>query len=113
MLEFEKLIEKVSESIRKNGEKELSELSKTYNTPVATLIASAWVTSNCADIIFINLTPLGTANGTMQVNNYTLQPGGYLGITGNNAEINKQSYNVVFAAGATTCVVIKRLYQNP
>lgn len=112
MFEFERIIQAVGEAVKTGVDRELVVLTKQFNTPIQNLVKTAWVSSNCSDIIFINLTPLGTANGTIQVNNYVLQPGGIFGVMGNNAEINTDSYNVVFGSGATICSVIKKLYVN-
>lgn len=111
MNEFEQLIQRVSEAIKSGTQKELDALTKEFNSPIQNLVNTQWVTSNCSDIIFINYTPLTvTVNGNIQVNNYILQPGGFFGVMGNNAEINKDTYNVVFDSAATFCVVIKKLY---
>jgi hypothetical protein len=110
MLEFEILIKRVSEAIKRDTDKQIDLLSKEFNTPIQNIVATQWVHSNCSDIIFINYTPLGTANGNVQVNNYILQPGGFVSFGGNNAEINRDTYNVVFGSAATNCVVIKKLY---
>lgn len=109
--EFEDLLKRVTESIKQGTERELAELTKEFNTPIMNIVRTQWVSSNCSDIIFINYTPLTvTVNGNIQVNNYILQPGGFFGVSGNNAEINRDQYNVVFDALATNCVVIKKLY---
>lgn len=108
--EIDKLILAVTSAVKNSSERELEELTREFNTPIQNLVNTQWVTSNCSDIIFINYTPLGTANGNIQVNNYVLQPGGIFGVSGNNAEINRDTYNVVFDTGATNCVVIKKLY---
>lgn len=109
--EFEKLIQRVSDAVRSGTERELAELMKEFNTPVQTMVKTGWVTSNCSDIIFINYTPLSVVSGgNIQINNYPLQPGGYVGFMGNNAEINRDTYNVTFDVSATLLVVIKKLY---
>jgi hypothetical protein len=111
MLEFERLIEAVSNAIRVGTQAELDALTKEFNTPVMNIVKTQWITSNCADIIFINYTPLAvTVNGNIQVNNYILQPGGFVSISGNNGELNVDTYNVVFDPLATNCAIIKRLY---
>jgi|ERR1700688_850047 len=109
--EFDQLLAAIKQGIKDNTTAELEALTKSFNTPIQNLVRTQWVTSNCSDIIFINLTPLTVlTNGNIQVNNYILQPGGYFGVNGNNAELNTDQYNVVFDALATQCVVIKKLY---
>jgi hypothetical protein len=109
--ELDELIKRVTEAIKSGTEKELSELTREFNTPIQNLVATQWVSSNCSDIIFINYTPLTVlVNGNISVNNYILQPGGFFGVNGNNAEINRDTYNVIFGSAATNCVVIKKLY---
>lgn len=111
MLEFEKLIARVSEVIKAGQIDQIEKLTKEFNTPIQNLVATGWVTSNCSDIIFINYTPLTVVTGgNIQINNYVLQPGGFIGWMGNNAEINKDTYNVIFGPNATSCVVVKKLY---
>lgn len=108
---FERLIETVRDAVKSGAKDTADILTKEYNTPIQTLVNTAWVTSNCSDILFVNLTPLSVvANGTVQVNNYVLQPGGFIGFSGNNAEINKDTYNVIFDSAATSVVVVKKLY---
>ncbi len=111
MWEFETLIKQVENAIALGSANALAELVKTFNTPVQNLVKGGWVTSNCSDIIFINVTPLSvSANGGISVDNYVLGPGAYIGFMGNNAEINTQQYNVTFQTAAIQCVVIKKLY---
>src|ERR1700692_2393507 len=109
--EFDELLKAIKKGIQEGTASEWETLTKSFNTPIMNIVKTQWVTSNCSDIIFINLTPLTVlTNGNIQVNNYVLQPGGYFGVNGNNAEINTDQYNVVFDALATQCVVIKKLY---
>lgn len=112
MLEFEHLIQKVTQAVNQGTQAEIEKLTKEFNTPFQVLVATGWVNSNCSDIIFINYTPLNTANGSVLVNNYELQPGGFVGFMGNNAEINRDQYNCVFQSAATKLWVIKKLYVN-
>lgn len=109
--EIDTLVKYLTDAVKNGVQLQLDQLAKEFNSPVMNIVKTQWVTSNCSDIIFINYTPLSVAvNGDIQVNNYVLQPGGYFGVMGNNAEINKDSYNVVFNSAATNCVVIKKLY---
>jgi hypothetical protein len=109
--EFNDLLRQVWAAIDAGTQSQLDALSTTFTTPIANLVKSQWVTSNCSDIFFINYTPLSVlTNGSVFVNNYELQPGGFYGVSGNNAEINTDTYNVVFGSAATKCVVIKKLY---
>lgn len=113
LFEFEELIRRVEGAIKNGTEKELAQLCREFNSPVMNIVRSQWVTSNCSDILFINLTPQSVlSGGTINVNNYTLQPGGFFGVMGNNAEKNVDTYNVVFDTAATLCVIIKKLYVN-
>jgi len=111
--EFEELIKRVTESIRLGTQKEIEVLCKEFNTPVQVMVKGGYVTSNCSDIMFINYTPLSVvSNGSCFVNNYELQPGGFVGWMGNNAEKNKDSYLVTFQSAVTKVVVLKKLYVN-
>ena len=110
-LHFEQLLKQVLEAVKDGTCKELEQLTREFNTPVQKIVRTQWVNSNCSDIMFINLTPLTViVNGNIQINNYVLQPGGFVGFMGNNAEINVDTYNVVFDSAATSCVVLKKLY---
>lgn len=112
-LEFEQLLKELRDAVRRGTQAEIDTLTKRFNTPVQTLVKSGWVTSNCSDILFVNLTPLTVvANGNITVNNYLLQPGGYVGWMGNNAELNEDTYIVNFESAATSCVILKKLYKQ-
>jgi hypothetical protein len=111
MFEFEKLIERVTEAVKIGSQNALDDLTKEFNTPVQNFVKTQWVSSNCSDILFINYTPITVlTGGNIEVNNYILQPGGFIGFSGNNAEINRDQYNVVFGPNATLCTCVKKLY---
>ena len=107
---FETLLKAIRLEINADSTKQLALLCKEYNTVFQNLVGSDWVSSDCSDILFVNITPLATVNGDIGVNNYPLQPGGFIGFMGNNAEINKTQYNVVFNTGAIQMWVFKKLY---
>lgn len=115
MFEIDNLIKRVTEAVQLGSKKALDELTKEFNTPVQILVPNSnkWVTSNCSDIIFINTTPVTvTTNGNIYVDNYQLQPGGYVGYMGNNAEINRQQYVITFESASVSLIVLKKLYVN-
>ena len=109
--EFETLLQRLTDHIKAGTEANIEQLTREFNTPVQNFVKTQWVNSNCSDIMFINLTPLTvTTNGNIQVNNYILRPGDFISLNGNNAEINRDTYNVVFDSAATLCTVVKKLY---
>lgn len=109
--EFDRLLKEINNSLSRGIALNLAELTKEFNTPVQSLVKSGWVSSNCSDILFINLTPLTVlVNGNVTVNNYPLRPGDFVGWMGNNAEINKDTYVVNFESAATSVIVLKKLY---
>jgi hypothetical protein len=111
--EFNELLKQIASELKKGNSDELFMDTKEFNTPVQQMVSTGWVSSDCADILFINITPLlVTANGQIEVNNYPLDPGGYIGFSGNNAEKNVDRYNVVFGTAATKCIIVKRMYNK-
>jgi hypothetical protein len=111
MSDIETFFKQITDHIRTGTDKEIEQLTRRFNTPVMNIVKTQWVNSNCSDIMFINKTPLTVVtNGNIQVNNYILAPGDFISISGNNAEINEDTYNVVFDSAATLCVVVKKLY---
>lgn len=79
-----------------------------FDISILNLVQTGWVTSNVADILFINTTPTG--GGNILVNQYPLIPGGYISFNANTAEVNKAQFNVIFLSGAVSCFVIKKMY---
>lgn len=112
-LRLYQLLIDIADLIKKGNGDQLEILRGEYNTSIQNIVSNSSVDSNCVDITFINVTAATVlVNGTIQVDNLVLNPGDFIEFNGNNAEINKTVYNVVFGSSATQCIIVKRLYNK-
>lgn|SRR5487761_801141 len=84
-----------------------------FNTPSQNIVTTAWVTSDCSDICFINTTPLSvTANGAINIDNLVLNPGDFVVYGADNGQLNESNYLVNFGSAATGCTILRKKYTN-
>lgn len=83
-----------------------------YDVNIRIIVESGWITSDCADITFINTAPV-VGGDNVSVKGMVLTPGQFMCVTANDGEMDVTQWEAIFAgAGTPNLTVIRKVYRR-